>query len=124
MSEAVRTRLVWEFVGTLLGPAIFIIYFGLSYVVSSVGCMQAVAAKPLIGVSETGLGIFLLSLSGITLAALLAIAWSAKQRLAAQAPPADEEQTFFPYVALVLAMLSILATLFVAIAVAFSSVCV
>jgi hypothetical protein len=98
-----RKRHITEFIETLAGPAIFIVYFGLAY--GAVGISQAKDARLL---DADGMR---LALTGLTVAALLALALvtmlAVRQRH--NAPQGDEEDRFLARTTLWLNLLSAVA---------------
>jgi hypothetical protein len=105
-----RKRHIWEFIETLIGPAVFAAYFGLTY--AAVGLIQAERSTLL---DVGGLRLALAALTFAALAALVLISVGAVRRRSGQA---DKEDDFLANLTLWLALLSILAVLWTALSAA------
>lgn len=108
-----RSRHVWEFVETLLGPIIYLGFFGLTYLSGSLVCALSRGNVPAIEDAQTAVGIAVL---GLALIALLLLAWHMAKgiRLLARGRE-DGEELFMGLVTLTLALLSALAVLWTAV---------
>lgn len=108
-----RSRHVWEFIETLLGPAIYLGFFGLVYLAGSFTCVLSRGNAPIMSDPQAAFG---LSVGVLTLIALVMIAWFSVKgfRLLAKGRE-DPEDTFMGLVTLTLASLSALAVIWTAI---------
>ena len=109
-----RTQHIREFVETMYGPIVFIGYFGLIYLISSVLCALAADPTPPLAVSATTVAWVI---GALTVTALLALAFlgsTAARRLADPGPEGDEEDVFLTYVSLCLTLLSVVGVIWTA----------
>ena len=109
-----RTQHIREFVETMYGPIVFIGYFGLIYLISSVLCALAADPVPPLAVSVTT-GAW--AIGALTVTALLALAFlgsAAARQLANPRPEGDDEDVFLAYVTLCLTLLSAVGTIWTA----------
>ena len=111
-----RTQHIWEFIETLLGPIVFVVYFGLSYLLSSVGCTLAadMAFAPVINATAIAAVLVILTLAAFL--ALALVAGAAARRLSDPGSHSDEEDTFLAYLTVTLALLSAVGVMWIAIA--------
>lgn len=117
-----RSRHIWEFVETLLGPAIYLGFFGLVYLSGSLVCTLSRGNAPMIDDAQTMIGVTVLV---FTLIALVLIGWHVAHGLRLLAKGRDDpEDTFMGLVTLTLAVLSGVAVLWTALpAAAISPTC-
>ena len=109
-----RPQHIREFVETMYGPIVFIGYFGLIYLISSVLCALAADPTPPLAVSATTAAWVI---GALTVTALLALAFlgsTAARRLADPGPERDEEDVFLTYVTLCLTLLSVVGVIWTA----------
>lgn len=108
-----RSRHVREFIGTLLGPAIYLGFFGLIYLAGSLTCALSGGNAPAVRDPQMMLGISVFSL---TLIALVMIAWVGANgiRLLDKGRE-DPEDNFMGIVTLTLAGLSVIAVIWTAV---------
>lgn len=117
MTTETRRRHTREFVETLLGPAVYVVYFVLAYGASALSCMLARGTQPLIsdGAAAAQNATFALTLGA--LAAIVMVAVLAARRLApAGANAEDDQDVFMAILTLALALLSALAVLWTGVA--------
>ena len=109
-----RTQHIREFVETMYGPIVYIGYFGLTYLISSVMCALAADPTSPIAISATALA---WAIGALTVTALLALAFlgsAAARQLADPGPEGDDEDVFLAYVTLCLTLLSAVGTIWTA----------
>ena len=108
-----RSRHVWEFIETLLGPAIYLGFFGLIYLAGSFTCAVSRGNAPVVHEPQTVLAV---SVFGLTLIPLLMIAWVGANgiRLLDKGRE-DAEDNFMGIVTLALAGLSAVAVIWTAV---------
>ncbi|HET6389205.1 hypothetical protein [Hyphomicrobium sp.] len=111
-----RSRHVWEFVETLLGPIIYLGFFGLSYFVATLGCVLSRGNEPMIADPQTTVRIAVLVLTFLALAMIARLTKNGV-RLLSQGRD-DREDTFLGMLTLALAALSALAIIWTALPVA------
>lgn len=111
-----RSRHVWEFVETLLGPVIYLGFFGLAYLSGALACALARGIAPVVSNPQAAVSAAVLALA---LIALMLLGWHMAQglRLLAKGRE-DAEDAFMDLVTLTLAMLSALAVVWTALPVA------
>ena len=108
-----RTQHVWEFIETLVGPIVFVAYFGLAYLATTFGCSLAADAAFAVAPSKA-VGVALAALTATALVALAVIAGAAARRVYIPAAEADEEDVFLAYLTLILAALAAVAVFWTA----------
>ncbi len=116
MNDDRRSRHVWEFVETLLGPAVYLGFFGLTYLAGSLGCALSRGNEPMIADPQTTVRVVVFGLSILALT-LIAFIMSNGVRLLDKGRE-DSEDTFLGLVTLALAVLSALAVIWTALPVA------
>ena len=122
MTVETRRRHTREFVETLLGPAIYVVYFVLAYAASSVACTLGKGSSPTLPDSAAAAQNALLILTFAALGAVAIIALLAARRLAPfradarQERAEDNQDLFMALLTLALALLSALAILWTGIA--------
>jgi hypothetical protein len=120
---SIRTQHVWEFIETMFGPIVFVGYFGLTYLLSALGCTlagdQTIAREE----NEAIMGVSFVALTLIALVALAFIGAAAARHVASPEPQADEEDAFLAYITLCLAGFSAVAVLWTAATAAVTPLC-
>lgn len=122
MTVETRRRHTREFVETMLGPAIYIVYLVLAYAASSVACMLGEGTTPTLPDAATTARNALLVLTVAALGATALVALLAARRLAASKGHArnnraeNDQDLFMALLTLALALLSALAILWTGIA--------
>lgn len=117
MSRETRRRHTREFVETLIGPAVYVVYFVLAYSASAVACTLSQGTTPTIPdgaatVHNVNFWLTLIALVVITGVVVLAL-----RRLAPTARATENDQDFFlAILTLALALLSALAVMWTGIA--------
>jgi surface polysaccharide O-acyltransferase-like enzyme len=107
-----RSRHVWEFVETLLGPAIYLGFFGIVYLINSLACALSQGNSPFITDSQT---VMTTTVAALALLALLLVARNATHGIGLLANEReDNEDSFMGLVTLTLAFLSALAVVWTA----------
>jgi succinate dehydrogenase hydrophobic anchor subunit len=111
-SQERGTRHVWDFGETLLGPAIYLVFFGLTYLAGSLACALSRGNMPVLPDAQTAMSI---AVAAFTLVALALIGWhmTAGLRLLAKGRK-DREEAFLGFVTLTLAALSAIAVVWTA----------
>jgi hypothetical protein len=107
-----RTRHIREFVETLSGPIVFVLFFGITYFVSATGCMLHADPTPVLVVSQGAIGVAIFALMVLALLLITLAGVAAARRLSAGS--SDQEDRFLAYVTLTLAILSGIAVLWAA----------
>lgn len=107
-----RARHIREFVETLLGPAVYLGFFGLVYFAASLGCALSGGNDPLVADPASVISGTVLGLALVALLLLAMIIVDALRRLAAGA--GDQQDTFLPMLTVALAVFSILAVIWTA----------
>ena len=120
---SIRTQHVWEFIETMFGPIVFVGYFGLTYLLSALGCTLAGDRTIAREENEAIMGVSFVALTLIALVALAFIGAAAARHVASPEPQADEEDAFLAYITLCLAALSAVAVLWTAAAAAVTPLC-
>ena len=107
-----RSHHVRGFVEMLLGPVIYLGFFGLTYLANSLICTLSHGNTPMITDTQAAVNV---SVLGLTIAAIVLIGWHLINgfRLVARGRE-DREDAFMGLVSLTLAMLSALAVLWTA----------
>ena len=122
MTVETRRRHTREFVETMLGPAIYIVYFVLAYAASSVACMLGEGSTPTLPDSAAAVRNAILVLTFAALGTVGLVALFAARRLAPSRGRAgsgqaeDDQDLFMALLTLALALLSALAILWTGIA--------
>lgn len=117
MSTETRRRHTREFVETLIGPVVYIIYFVLAYSATTVACSLAQGSVPTIAdgpavARNATFGLTLVALAAISIVSLLAM-----RRLSPFGRKAEDNQDLFMAIlTLALALLSALAVLWTGVA--------
>jgi len=107
-----RSRHVWEFVATLLGPAIYLGFFGLIYLTNALTCALSRGNSPMIANAQV---VLTASAALLALFALLLIAWHATRGLRLLSRErTDTEDNFMGRVTAILAFLSAVAVIWTA----------
>jgi hypothetical protein len=119
-----RTQHVWEFVETLTGPIVFVGYFGLSYLWSSLGCTFAADPTPLLRISEMAVGAVVAVLTAAALVILAVISILAASRILHSTAEGDEEDTFLACITFALAGMSAVAVVWTGVTAASIPLCV
>ncbi|WP_072396286.1 hypothetical protein [Hyphomicrobium sp. CS1GBMeth3] len=117
-----RRRHIREFIEALAGPAVFLSFFGIVYVLISVACSLSVGNDPLVAEPAAVIAGMVLGLTLVAFLLLAIVCIDASRRLVEAEN--DKEDTFLAKVTLALAALSGLAVLWTALpAATVSSVC-
>lgn len=107
-----RSRHVWSFVATLLGPAIYLGFFGLIYLTSSLTCALSRGNSPMIASAQL---VMTASATVLSLVALLLVAGQATHGVSLLAKErGDSEEYFMGRVTAILAFLSAIAVIWTA----------
>lgn len=127
MTTETRRRHTREFVETLLGPAIYLVYFVMAYGASSVACALGEGSAPMLAdgaavVRNVVLVFTLAALGAVALVAVLAARRLAPSR-GGNARAEDDQDLFMALLTLALALLSALAILWTGIATLLVSAC-
>lgn len=115
MTSEKRKRHTWEFVETLLGPAIYVLYFVFAYAATAVACALATGANPALPDGAASARNVTLALTLLALAGILAVALMAMRRISRiTACALDDQDLFLSRLTLALALLSALAVFWTA----------
>jgi hypothetical protein len=109
-----RAQHIWEFVETMYGPIVFIVYFGLVYFISSVLCSLAADPNPPIETSTTTVAWTVGAFTVIALLGLTFLGATASRRLTRPGLGRDEQTYFLAYIALCLTLLSVVGIIWIA----------
>jgi hypothetical protein len=110
--EEKESRHVWEFVQALLGPIIYLGFFGLTYLASSFTCALSRGNTPSLSDAQSAIS---LAVIGLTMASLALIAWHVASFIPLLARGREDPEGYFMgRVSLALALLSAVAVLWTA----------
>lgn len=113
-----RTRHIREFVETLLGPAVFLGFFGLAYFAASLACALSGGNDPLVADPAAAASGAVMGLAVVALVLLAIITIDALRRLSGHR--GDDQDSFMANLTVALAALSALAVVWTALPAAVS----